>query len=96
MVRVRPFAVMTAPTGTRDPEEVPVTVSHVVSARTDEVALPVIPVRELLPWAVFAGVLALVLLYFVGVEQGAMSLLSGSYVHEFVHDGRHLLGAPCH
>jgi hypothetical protein len=34
--------------------------------------------------------------YFVGAEQGATSLISGTYVHEFVHDGRHLLGFPCH
>ena len=59
-------------------------------------ALPVIPVRELLPWSLFVGVLALILLYFVGAEQGATSLISGEYVHEFVHDGRHLLGFPCH
>jgi len=25
-----------------------------------------------------------------------MSVFSGHYVHEFVHDGRHLLGFPCH
>jgi hypothetical protein len=55
-----------------------------------------IPVRELLPWAIFAGLLALVALYFVGVEEGAMSIFRGMYVHEFVHDGRHLLGFPCH
>ena len=59
-------------------------------------ALPAIPVRELLPWALFVAVLGLILLYFVGAEQGATSLISGSYVHEFVHDGRHLLGFPCH
>ena len=39
---------------------------------------------------------ALVLLYLVGAEEGATSLVSGSFVHEFVHDGRHLLGFPCH
>ena len=55
-----------------------------------------IPLRELLPWALLAGVLAVVLLYFVGAEQGATSLVSSHYVHEFVHDGRHLLGLPCH
>jgi putative cobalt transporter subunit CbtB len=55
-----------------------------------------IPLRELVPWAVFGGLLALLLLYFIGAEQGAMSVLSGQYVHEFVHDGRHLLGFPCH
>ncbi|MDQ4103718.1 MAG: CbtB-domain containing protein [Actinomycetota bacterium] len=55
-----------------------------------------IPVREILPWAIFVGVVALILLYFVGAEQGAMAIISGQYVHEFVHDGRHLLGVPCH
>jgi hypothetical protein len=55
-----------------------------------------IPLRDLLPWALFAAVLALVLLYFVGAEEGATSVVSGSFVHELVHDGRHLLGFPCH
>jgi hypothetical protein len=55
-----------------------------------------IPVSEVLPWAVFGGLLALLALYFVGAEQGATALISGSSVHEFVHDGRHLLGFPCH
>jgi len=50
----------------------------------------------LLPWVVFAGLLCLLALYFVGAEEGATSLISGMYVHEFVHDGRHLLGFPCH
>ena len=54
-----------------------------------------IPVREILPWAIFAA-LALLAIYFVGAEEGATSLISGMYVHEFVHDGRHLLGFPCH
>jgi hypothetical protein len=55
-----------------------------------------VPVRELLPWAVFAVLLAVVAIYFAGAEQGATSLVSGSWVHEFTHDGRHLLGFPCH
>jgi len=55
-----------------------------------------IPVRELVPWAIFAGVFLLFLLYVVGAEQGAVSFLGGSQIHEFVHDGRHLLGFPCH
>jgi cobalt transporter subunit CbtB len=55
-----------------------------------------IPVREWLPWAVFAGVVMLFLVYIVGYEQGATSLLAGSAVHEWVHDSRHLLGFPCH
>jgi hypothetical protein len=58
--------------------------------------VPVIPVRELLPWAIFAGLILLLAIYFVGAEEGATSIISGMYVHEFVHDGRHLLGFPCH
>ena len=55
-----------------------------------------IPVREILPWAVFVSLLALLALYFVGAEEGATSLIPGVCVHKFVHDGRHLLGFPCH
>ena len=55
-----------------------------------------IPVREILPWAVFGGLIFLLALYFVGAEQGATSIFPGMYIHEFVHDGRHLLGFPCH
>ncbi|MET9654843.1 MULTISPECIES: CbtB-domain containing protein [unclassified Streptomyces] len=64
---------------------------------TPTVALPAsLPVRAVLPWAAFAGILMLVALYFVGAEQGALSVFAGSDVHEWVHDGRHLLGFPCH
>ena len=55
-----------------------------------------IPVRDVLPWAIFGGLLMLVGLYFVGSEQGATSVFSGMAVHEFLHDARHLLGFPCH
>ncbi len=54
-----------------------------------------IPVRELLPWAAF-GALLLLALWFVGADEGAASIIPGMYVHEFLHDGRHLLGFPCH
>ena len=60
------------------------------------VLVPTIPVSEILPWALFGGLLLLLLIYFVGAEQGATSLMHGRAVHEFVHDGRHLLGFPCH
>ena len=61
------------------------------------IALPApVPVRELLPWAVFAGLMLMLSIYFVGAEEGATSLIRGGMVHEFVHDGRHLLGFPCH
>jgi hypothetical protein len=50
---------------------------------------------DLWPWALFGFVL-LLLIYFVVGDQGATSVVPGTYVHEFVHDGRHLLGFPCH
>lgn len=55
-----------------------------------------IPVREALPWVIFAGLILMLAIYFVGAEEGATSIIKGMYVHEFVHDGRHLLGFPCH
>ncbi len=55
-----------------------------------------IPVGDIMPWAVFGGLLALIALYFVGAEEGATSIVQGMYVHEWVHDARHLLGFPCH
>ncbi len=55
-----------------------------------------IPIRDVLPWAVFIGLILLLAIYFVGAEEGVTSIFSGMYIHEFVHDGRHLLGFPCH
>ncbi|MCX5277749.1 MULTISPECIES: CbtB domain-containing protein [Streptomyces] len=55
-----------------------------------------LPIRAVLPWAAFFGTLMLLLLFFVGAEQGATAVFSGDGVHEWVHDGRHLLGFPCH
>jgi hypothetical protein len=60
------------------------------------VQIPTIPVRRILPFAVFAGLLFVLVMYFVSTEQGAVSLFDGTAVHELVHDGRHLLGFPCH
>ena len=59
-------------------------------------AVGAIPLRDLLPWVIFAGLLCLIGVYFVGAEEGATSIIKGMYVHEFVHDSRHLLGFPCH
>jgi hypothetical protein len=71
--------------------------AHPAAVLPGAIPAPVsIPVREWLPWAVFAGVLMLFLLYLVGAEQGATSLVHGHFMHEFMHDGRHLLGFPCH
>ncbi len=55
-----------------------------------------IPVEKILPWTVVGIVLLSLVYYFVGIEQGATSLISGMGIHEWVHDARHLLGFPCH
>ncbi|MCW2498588.1 MAG: hypothetical protein JWN87_264 [Frankiales bacterium] len=50
-----------------------------------------------------AAVLALVVLYAVFLDQGQLLspvmgqvAATANYLHELAHDGRHLLGAPCH
>ena len=48
-------------------------------------------------WLSVTAFLALLVLYFVGLDQGATSVFgSNTVIHEFVHDARHLLGLPCH
>ena len=48
-------------------------------------------------WLAGTVFLALLVIYFVGIDQGAVSVFgSDSHVHEFMHDARHLLGFPCH
>jgi hypothetical protein len=41
--------------------------------------------------------LALFAYYLIGVDEGMTSLFGKTMaIHEWVHDGRHLLGFPCH
>ncbi|AQA02638.1 cobalt transporter [Mycobacterium sp. MS1601] len=48
-------------------------------------------------WLSLTAFLALLVLYFIGMDQGATSVFgSNTDIHEFVHDARHLLGFPCH
>ena len=61
------------------------------AARTTAVNLPA--------WAWLIMGLALGLLYAVTFDTGALSshvASSSMYLHELFHDGRHLLGVPCH
>ncbi|MDP9384390.1 MAG: CbtB-domain containing protein [Actinomycetota bacterium] len=52
------------------------------------------PLRDLRP-AALAAAFAVLVLYLVGFDQGAVSQ-TGLWLHEVVHDARHLLGVPCH
>ena len=48
-------------------------------------------------WLLGAAVFGLLALYFIGFDQGAVSVFGAdTHVHEFVHDARHFLGFPCH
>jgi hypothetical protein len=66
--------------------------SSAVAGAGDPVAP--IPLRDFARWLWLAGALLLIV-YLVSMDQGAVSRL-GSLLHEAMHDGRHLLGVPCH
>jgi cobalt transporter subunit CbtB len=48
-----------------------------------------IPLDDIAPYSILFALIAVLVVYFVGAEQT-------SAVHEWLHDGRHLLGFPCH
>jgi len=57
----------------------------------------VLPASRAILWLVGTALLALAVYYFVGIDQGAVSVFGNdTHIHEFVHDGRHFLGFPCH
>lgn len=74
------------------------TASHESVARwSDAVDAPDSTVVGTALWLTGTTVLALIAYYFLGYDQGAVSVFGAdTHVHEFVHDARHLLGFPCH
>ena len=58
----------------------------------------VLPVSRAAVWLSVAAFLALATYYFIGIDEGALSVFGPNtmVVHEFVHDARHFLGFPCH
>ncbi|MEU0042757.1 hypothetical protein [Streptomyces werraensis] len=73
-----------------------------VPGRRSATGLVVHPLRDGLI-AAAAVILALVALDAIFLDQGALLspmlgkvAASANYVHEFAHDGRHLLAGPCH
>jgi hypothetical protein len=66
------------------------------TAAAPTIEIPSIPLAELAPWAIFFGLLATLVIFFISADQGAFSIPAGTAIHEWVHDGRHLLGYPCH
>jgi hypothetical protein len=57
----------------------------------------VLPLPRAALWLASAVILALVVYYFVGIDQGAVSVSGNNMaIHEFLHDARHFFGFPCH
>ena len=68
-----------------------------MSGRTDVSTPVIITGQQAMFWMFGTVLVALALYYFIGMDQGATSLLgSDMHIHEFVHDSRHFLGFPCH
>ena len=64
-------------------------VSQLSAPSTTAVKVPV--------WAWALAALAVVVLYVVSQENGALlGSATAQYVHELTHDARHALGVPCH
>lgn len=53
---------------------------------------PAISAREIWPWTLL-GLALTAVFAIVASDAGAVG---GTVLHEWVHDGRHLLGFPCH
>ena len=77
--------------------------SAVPTPRPIALARPVAQQALAVVLATGAVLLAMLTLYAVFLDQGQLlspvlgrAAVVANYVHEFAHDGRHLLGAPCH
>ncbi len=50
-----------------------------------------------MPWQLWvAAAVSLAMLYLLQSESGAVLTEHWGLLHEVVHDGRHVLGVPCH
>jgi antibiotic biosynthesis monooxygenase (ABM) superfamily enzyme len=69
-----------------------------LSAGPNVVSTPVVvSLPSAVRWLVGTAVLALLAYYFIGIDQGMVSVFGNdTHVHELVHDARHFLGFPCH
>ena len=74
-------------------------------AQADRTAVPALVIRPVRDLTIVAGavIVALLALYAVFLDQGQLLSpalgqvsMTANYLHELAHDGRHLLGAPCH
>ncbi|MFE6160124.1 CbtB-domain containing protein [Streptomyces sp. NPDC056486] len=70
---------------------------HTAAPHTDSAAADAATVHTR-DWLIASAavIIALIALYAVFIDNGSLISATGSYLHEFAHDGRHLFGAPCH
>ncbi|MEU5954020.1 CbtB-domain containing protein [Streptomyces sp. NPDC047525] len=70
---------------------------HTAASGTESTAVQAATVRTR-DWLIASAavIIALIALYAVFFDNGSLISATGSYLHEFAHDGRHLFGAPCH
>ena len=61
---------------------------NTIAATPEVIAVPA--------WAWLVLALALATIYALTMENGATLRAGATVVHELFHDGRHLLGVPCH
>ena len=62
-------------------------------------AVPVVEPAPIPRWVWLAAALAIALFWAVTFETGQLSHTFGvanNFLHELFHDGRHLIGVPCH
>lgn len=60
----------------------------------DHVLTP-LPIRNVLPLLALVIAGSALIIWLVAFDNGQLSQ-SGTFLHELMHDGRHLLGVPCH
>ncbi len=58
------------------------------TATVERIAVPV--------WAWLVAAVALMSVYALTMENGATLQAGATVLHELFHDGRHMLGVPCH
>ena len=66
------------------------------------VTAPIPSIADALPdvkvpaWAWSLVALAVFVIYLVSTENGALLGSAANVLHEFMHDGRHVIAVPCH
>ena len=75
----------------------PVSSTSTIARREPVHAPAALPLAAGTWWLVATALFSLLVYYVVGIDQGALSVFGNDmHIHEFMHDGRHVLAFPCH